>query len=119
MTEASCPPRGRGVAVDRPSVKLWGMARSGYSVQLAGKIGAWWAESFRRIEAERRGAWRFYLDSEHGAVAFASGPQAVDQALDRLEELVAAADVEAARHTDGIRADAVPDSLAETLHRRG
>ncbi len=110
----------RTVSVDRSSVKLWGMARSGYSVHLDGRIGAWWAESFRRLEADRRTAWRFYLDEEHGVVAFASGPQAVAEALDRLAELVGAANSEAARHTDGIPADAAgADSMTQTRHRRG
>jgi len=83
------------VVVDRSSLKLWGMGRSGHLVRLSGRTGAWWSECFRRVESRSPGAWRFYLDEPRAVIAFSSAPALTERALARLEELVSAANLEA------------------------
>ena len=98
------------VVVDKSSLRLWGTARSGHLVHLAGGTGAWWSECFRRIEAQSRGAWRFYLDEPRAVVAFSCTPGLSDRALARLDELVEKANREAVRdavHRESGTADRV------------
>lgn len=77
------------VNVDSASLRMWGLGGSGYSVNLTTPLDSRWTESFRLLEADFGCAWRFYLDSTHGAVAFSCGSAAVAaEVLEALERLV-------------------------------
>lgn len=105
MPESAGPLVGGGtIGVDRPSLKVWGMGHTGYSVRLHGYVGAGWIEGFRRAVSELGMPWRFYLDAKHGVIAFGCDRELTAKALDRLEEIVAVTNRDVARRASGVPA---------------
>ncbi len=94
MAEIAEPTAPYAVAVDHGSLngEVQGASRTRYSVALIGSVDERWERSYRMIQMEETGFFRFRLEPASKTVSFTvragDGPEQVISILERLDTFV-------------------------------
>jgi hypothetical protein len=87
------------VSFDAGTLRVWGMAGSGFSVNLIGPVTVDWAAEFREAEKTLILGHHFHLEQERRVVAFHCEPSSVEGVLGELVDLVNIVNLGARRTT--------------------